>query len=536
MNGTLVSLSNIRTLKATTGAATASACSGGSGSGSGSGPGGCGSRTGGASMAASHPELDPQVWERIRDHPCYSEDAHHDFARIHVSVAPACNLQCNYCNRKYDCSNESRPGVVSEKLTPEQAVRKVIWAASRLPQLSVVGIAGPGDALANPRQTFRTFDLIRTALPHLKLCLSTNGLALPDHIETIKAFGIDHVTITINMVDPEIGTQIYPWLFFDHRRWTGRAAAELLHQRQMAGLEALTAAGILVKVNSVLIPGVNDEHLPAVNAAIKERGAFLHNVMPLISEPAHGTAFALAGQRGPTAIELNSLQERLSGTGVRLMRHCRQCRADAIGMLGESLDQEFPAEAIPDQPEYDPGAQQRYRALIAREQYDRLAARAGAERAIAALGRGTALRVAVATKGGGRINVHFGHAHEFLVYDADQDGIRLVGPRRVDQYCRGGWGEEDHLEQTLAALADVDLVLVSRIGDCPRERLEQAGLAVVDRHAYDYIEPAIAACFANRRTCDNSAGVGVPVPACGDVDGVAGVDVRVDFGEQRASA
>ena len=25
---------------------------------------------------------------------------------MHVAVAPACNIQCNYCNRKYDCANE----------------------------------------------------------------------------------------------------------------------------------------------------------------------------------------------------------------------------------------------------------------------------------------------------------------------------------------------------------------------------------------------------------------------------------------------
>ena len=51
------------------------------------------------------------IKEKIHNHPCYSEGAHHHYARIHVAVAPACNIQCNYCNRKYDCSNESRPGV-----------------------------------------------------------------------------------------------------------------------------------------------------------------------------------------------------------------------------------------------------------------------------------------------------------------------------------------------------------------------------------------------------------------------------------------
>ena len=120
----------------------------------------------------------------MKNHPCYSEEAHHHYARMHVAVAPACNIQCNYCNRKYDCANESRPGVVSEKLTPEQAAKKVLAVASTIPQMTVLGIAGPGDPLANPEKTFKTFELIAKTAPDIKLCLSTNGLALPDHVDT----------------------------------------------------------------------------------------------------------------------------------------------------------------------------------------------------------------------------------------------------------------------------------------------------------------------------------------------------------------
>ncbi len=205
------------------------------------------------------------------------------------------------------------PVSVSEKLTPEQALHKVMAVAAKVPQLSVLGIAGPGDALANPHKTFRTFELVAKALPHLKLCLSTNGLALPDHVETIADYNVDHVTITISAVDPEIGQHIYPWIFHDHRRWTGLDAARILHERQMEGLELLVSAGILVKVNSVLIPGVNDQHMADINRVVKSKGAFLHNVMPLISDPAHGTHFGLSGQRGPTPLELTAVQDSLEG-------------------------------------------------------------------------------------------------------------------------------------------------------------------------------------------------------------------------------
>ena len=100
----------------------------------GSGQEGCGSKGGSGKSscgsAAGQGDLSPEIWEKVKNHPCYSEEAHHHYARMHVAVAPACNIQCNYCNRKYDCSNESRPGVVSERLTPEQAAKKVLAVAS----------------------------------------------------------------------------------------------------------------------------------------------------------------------------------------------------------------------------------------------------------------------------------------------------------------------------------------------------------------------------------------------------------------------
>jgi nitrogen fixation protein NifB len=39
---------------------------------------------------------------------------------------------------------------------------------------------------------------------------------------------------------------------------------------------------------------------------VKSKGAFLHNVMPLIAEPEHGTFYGLMGQRGPTHEELQN--------------------------------------------------------------------------------------------------------------------------------------------------------------------------------------------------------------------------------------
>jgi nitrogen fixation protein NifB len=466
--------------------------------------GGCGT--------APASDLPQDVWEKVQDHPCYSEQAHHHFARMHVAVAPACNIQCHYCNRKYDCSNESRPGVVSERLTPEQALRKVLAVAAEVPQLSVVGIAGPGDPLANVDRTFGTMELIAKAAPDLRLCLSTNGLALPDHVDRIAALGVDHVTVTVNMVDPEIGARIYPWVIWNHRKVRGVEGARILHERQMEGLERLREKKILVKVNSVLIPGVNDAHLPEVSRAVKARGAFLHNIMPLISAPEHGTHYGLTGQRGPTDAELDAVQRSCEGD-ARLMRHCRQCRADAVGLLGQDRNAEFTLAQLPPAPAQNAAdVRAAYRAAVERRRAAQEDDKQAALRAVGDVDPALTVRVAVATKGEGLVNEHFGHAHEFLIYEVSRAGPKLLRHRKVEHYCQGGYGEDDALESVVRTIADCHAVLVAKIGRCPREELERAGIEPVDGHAFEPIEASVVAWFGRLAARLARGEVAAPAP------------------------
>ncbi|NBC11931.1 MAG: nitrogenase cofactor biosynthesis protein NifB [Gammaproteobacteria bacterium] len=487
--------------------------------GGGCSSGGCGSGpdSEGAAKGDKLAHLPEHIRAKVHNHPCFSEDAHHHYARMHVAVAPACNIQCHYCNRKYDCSNESRPGVVSELLTPEQAVAKTLAVAAEIPQMTVLGIAGPGDPLASPERTLATFRELSAKAPDIKLCVSTNGLALPELVDEICEHNIDHVTITINCVDPEIGAQIYPWIFWNNRRVRGVKAARILIEQQQKGLEMLTERGVLVKVNSVLIPGVNDEHLKEVSRVVKAKGAFLHNVMPLIAEPEHGTFYGLMGQRGPSNDELQALQDECAGD-MAMMRHCRQCRADAVGMLGEDRGAEFTNEKVAAM-DID------YAAAMARraEVHAAIEASRTAQQQrrpdepsetfvpIASLKRSKPqptpsaappARFAVATTGGGIVNEHFGHAREFLIYEAAGDGedidVHFLGARKVDLYCSGGdtcGDAEDALAKTIRTLEGVTGVLCSKIGIEPWDRLEAAGLAPNGEHAMEPIEDAVAALY-----------------------------------------
>jgi len=269
----------------------------------------------------------------MKNHPCFNEEAHNRFGRIHLPIAPACNIQCKYCVRSYDCANESRPGVSSRVLTTEDAVSRVRTMLERSDNLSVVGIAGPGDPLANNR-TFEVLNAINREFPELVLCLSTNGLLLTDRLEDIVRAGVKSITITINAVAPEVGEKVYSWVRYQGVKYHGRAAADLLTFNQWRGLCNAVDAGLVVKINTVYIPGVNDDEIPYIAWLAGRRGADLHNIIPLIPQA------EFEHLHRPTREMIHAMRERC-GKHMTQMTHCKQCRADACGTVAEDKDIEL---------------------------------------------------------------------------------------------------------------------------------------------------------------------------------------------------
>jgi nitrogen fixation protein NifB len=441
--------------------------------------------------------VNEDVLEKINNHPCYSKEAHNHYARIHLPVAPACNIQCNYCNRKYDCSNESRPGVTSTKLTPEEAVKKVLYIGGEIKELSVVGIAGPGDALANPKKTFETFRLIREYAPDQRLCLSTNGLLLSEYVDEIEAAGVDHVTVTINTIDPEIGSKIYPWIYYHKKRYTGIEASTILLERQLEGIKMCVDRGILIKANSVLIPGVNDHGLPAVSKKLKELGVFLHNIMPILSEPEFGTYFGLNGVKSATEQELQSAQEAC-GMDMTLMTHCKQCRADAVGLLGEDRSAEFEKESFTTKSfedlakVYNLEARAEKWAKIEsfREILNEANKRVEEEKfELSSTGK-TAL-IAITSHSKETVDDHFGSAKEFMIYEAGDKGAKFLMVRPIVQYCQGPDSCDSPIDDIKSKLSDINVLLTAKIGECPMESLKEiAGLEIRQDLAFKSITEA----------------------------------------------
>jgi nitrogen fixation protein NifB len=282
-----------------------------------------------ADVAGRKVQWDPSQMRKIQEHPCFSEKACHSFGRCHVPVAPKCNIQCNYCIRDFDCVNESRPGVTTKVLNPDDAMELVKKALDEYGYIKVIGIAGPGEPLAN-EETFETLRRLNEQYPNVIKCISTNGLLLPDKIDLLQKYDVGNITVTLNAIDPEIGAKIYQFVNYEGKYYTGVEGAKILLSHQLKGIEEAVKRHMIVKINTVYIPGINDKQIPEIAKKVGEMGVYTFNVIPLIAQ------YKFADIAPPTMEMKRKMQDECAKY-IKQMRHCQRCRADAIGKLGEDI-------------------------------------------------------------------------------------------------------------------------------------------------------------------------------------------------------
>jgi nitrogenase molybdenum-iron protein alpha/beta subunit/MoaA/NifB/PqqE/SkfB family radical SAM enzyme len=401
-----------------------------------------------------------KIADKTATHPCFGEHACKN-ARVHLPVAPKCNIQCNYCLRNYDCMNESRPGVTSKILSPAEALERYVKLKATMPNLSVVGIAGPGDALANFDKSAETLRLIREHDPNVTFCIATNGLLLPQYAQALKELDVTHITVTINAVDSSIGAKIYKCVQYMGKTYTGVEGAAILLANQLTGVKMLSEAGIICKVNCVTLKGINDRHIYEVTEAAANLGAFMTNIMPHL--PVKGSAFE--GLERITNREIMILREQC-GANIKQMTHCHQCRSDAAGTLDRDVSIEL-RENTPENPQ-----PKKFR------------------------------RFAVATETGAIVDTHFGQASEFYIYESDEKNAKFVETRKVIKYCNGPQCEdkEDRWDSVIRAVSDCEAVLALRIGPTPEKRLKENGIGAI--MTYERVETAVLQAAKEKRRND----------------------------------
>jgi len=270
-------------------------------------------------MAKTYEELE-------KNHPCFG-GCKFNAGRIHLPVSPGCNIACRFCDRTIN-DVEQRPGVTSKIITPDEANTFIDKALEFVPNIKVAGIAGPGDTLATD-YAFETFKKIGESHPELLKCMSTNGLLLYERADELIEIGIDTLTVTVNAVNPAIEAKLNEYVIWHGEKIYGEEGAKILIENQLKGIKKVADAGVTVKINTVLVPGINDEHIATIAKTVRELGAIIYNIIPLI--PQH----QLKDIPKPTCEQIEKARSDAEQY-IKVFRHCAHCRADAVGVPGVS--------------------------------------------------------------------------------------------------------------------------------------------------------------------------------------------------------
>ena len=179
---------------------------------------------------------------------------------LRISVTDRCNFRCTYCMPHEDMRWLPR----SEILTFEEIERVARVFVERF-GLASVRVTG-GEPTARAHLPELVAQLAR--LP-VELSMTTNGATLDRLAVPLKKAGLDRVTISCDSLRPE--------------RFAGITGRDMLPQ-VLAGLDAAVSAGLApVKVNTVLVRGVNDDEVVDLARFGRERGVEVRFIefMPL---------------------------------------------------------------------------------------------------------------------------------------------------------------------------------------------------------------------------------------------------------------
>lgn len=261
-----------------------------------------------------------------KNHPCFGGCAF-NAGRIHLPVSPGCNIACRFCDRQIN-AEEERPGVTRRVITPDEASSFMDRALQLCPSIKVAGIAGPGDTLATDNALI-TFAKLGEKYPDLLKCMSTNGLLLYEKADEVIAAGIDTLTVTVNSVDPATEAKLNDYIIWHGERIEGEEGARILIENQLKGIKKVADAGITVKVNTVLVPGINDDQISDIARTVSGLGAVMYNIIPIIPQ---------AGLKDVPKPSLEQIVKARKDASVyiKVFMHCQHCRADAVGVPGIS--------------------------------------------------------------------------------------------------------------------------------------------------------------------------------------------------------
>ncbi|MEU9382206.1 GTP 3',8-cyclase MoaA [Streptomyces sp. NPDC048279] len=186
---------------------------------------------------------------------------------LRVSLTDRCNLRCTYCMPEEGLQWLSK----SDLLTDDEIVR-LIDIAVRLLGVEEVRFTG-GEPLLRPGLV-SVVEQVAALAPRPRMSLTTNGIGLRRTAAALKTAGLDRVNVSLDTLRPDV-----------FKALTRRDR----HQDVLDGLQAARDAGLTpVKVNTVLMPGLNGDEAPDLLAWAVRHGYELRFIEQMPLDAQHG--------------------------------------------------------------------------------------------------------------------------------------------------------------------------------------------------------------------------------------------------------
>ncbi|MFI9582910.1 GTP 3',8-cyclase MoaA [Streptomyces sp. NPDC052236] len=186
---------------------------------------------------------------------------------LRVSLTDKCNLRCTYCMPEEGLQWLGK----SELLSDDEIVRLIRIAVTDL-GITEVRFTG-GEPLLRPGLV-SIVEQCAALTPRPQMSLTTNGIGLKRTATALKAAGLDRVNVSLDTLRPDV-----------FKTLTRRDR----HQDVLDGMAAARDAGLSpVKVNAVLMPGLNDDEAPELLAWAVENEYELRFIEQMPLDAQHG--------------------------------------------------------------------------------------------------------------------------------------------------------------------------------------------------------------------------------------------------------
>ncbi|GAA4721658.1 GTP 3',8-cyclase MoaA [Isoptericola chiayiensis] len=265
---------------------------------------------------------------------------------LRVSLTDRCNLRCTYC-----MPAEGLPALPRDKVMTRAEIARLVGVAVRDLGVRQVRFTG-GEPLLRGDLAEIVAD-IAALDPRPEISLTTNAVGLDSRAATLRAAGLDRINVSLDTLDPDT---------------FARLARRPFLERTLAGIDAGAREFDLVKINAVLVRGVNLGHAADLLSWCLERGFELRFIeqMPLDADHSWdrtamvtaaevrellGQRFALSADDEPRdgapaerfAVRSLATGERLGRVGIiasvtePFCADCRRTRLTAEGGIRDCL-------------------------------------------------------------------------------------------------------------------------------------------------------------------------------------------------------